>query len=84
VDENSVFRVRLKRKNKIASTRMNRNKYLDQKPQIRADPRNQRHPRSIRLDEYYFFNPFNHAKNSDDNPQISQINADILYLLIFI
>jgi hypothetical protein len=27
-----------------------------------------------------FFNHFNHAENSNDNPQISQIQVDILYL----
>jgi hypothetical protein len=29
----------------------------------RVNPRNPRHPRSIRLDEYYFLYPDNHANN---------------------
>jgi len=31
-------------------------KYLNQNSQIRAYPRNLRHPRSLRFDEYYFIN----------------------------
>jgi hypothetical protein len=36
---------------------MKEGEYQKQKPQIRVNPRNPRHPRSIRLDEYYFLNP---------------------------
>jgi hypothetical protein len=42
---------------------MKEGKYQKQKPQIRVNPRNPRHPRSIRLDEYYFLYPDNHANN---------------------
>jgi hypothetical protein len=34
------------------------------KPQIRVNPRNPRHPRSIRLDEYHILYPDNHANNT--------------------
>ncbi len=38
---------------------MKEGKYQKQKPQIRVNPRNLRHPRSIRLDEYCLLNPNN-------------------------
>jgi len=42
-------------KNRISKERsspMKEGKYQKQKPQIRVNPRNLRHPRSIRRDEY--------------------------------
>jgi hypothetical protein len=36
---------------------------LFRKPQIRENPSNPCHPCSLRFDEYYFFNPYNHANN---------------------
>jgi hypothetical protein len=42
---------------------MTERKDLNPKPQIRAYPRNPRHPHSIRFDEYYFINPKNHTHN---------------------
>jgi len=55
---------------------------LNPKLQIHAYPRNQRHPRSFRFDEYYFINTNNHANNGAYSISSFQINTSIYEIIV--